>query len=153
MPIPASTIPAVKTYLYNQLTAALAGTADLAVFMDTPPNDPPVESDVIVVGDVELGFDPWQMVGSGGQGWLYEKYSVEILISVYRGGDHAQTVLTQATNLVYQVCDVVRLDPSLGGLVVQAYPASAHFESGWSEEGASGRVTDVEMKIAVEAGQ
>lgn len=150
--IPTSTMPAAKTYLFNQLTAAFAGTANLLVSMDLPPNDPPVEQDVIVVGDIEQSFDPWQMVGSGGQGWLYDKYTIQIMISVYRGGDEAQAVLTQAAALVYQVCQVVRTDPSLGGLVVQAYPASANYESGWSEEGASGRVTDVEMKIAIEAG-
>lgn len=152
MPIPASTIPLAKVYLFNQLTAALAGTQDLKVYMDLPPNDPPNEQDVIVVGDIEQNLEPWQLVGSGGEGWLYEKYSIQVLISVYRGGDVPQVVLTQAANLVYQVCDVVRLDPSLGGNVLQAFPASANYESGWSDEGASGRVTDVEMKIAIEAG-
>jgi hypothetical protein len=148
--IPASSIPDAKCYLFDQLTAAMAGTP-VGVYMDLPPNDPPVEDDVIVVGDIEQVMEPWQLVGSGGAGWLYEKYSIQIEISVYRGGDDARAVLTQAAALVLQVCTVVRADPSLDGNVLQAYPAGAHYQSGWSDEGASGRVTDVDMRIAIEA--
>lgn len=153
MPIPASSIPAAKQYLFNQIAAALASSKDLRVYMDEPPTDPPPESDVIVVGNVEQTFEPWEMVGSGGAGWLYEKYSIQVLVSVYRGGDEPIIVLTQATNLVYQVCSVVRTDPSLGNNVLQAYPASVNYESGWSDEGASGRITEAEIKIAIEGPQ
>ena len=151
--IPVSTIPAAKLYIFQQLMAAVGGGPDTGVYMDEPPNDPPVEADVIVVGDVEQAMEPWQMVGSGGSGWMYEKYSIDILVSVFRGGDDPVEVLTRAAALVAQVCAVIRTDPSLGGIVLQAYPASAHYQSGWSTEGASGRFTEVEMRIAIEAPQ
>jgi hypothetical protein len=151
--IPASSIPLAKQYLFDQIKAAVADQSDLGVYMDEPPTDPPPESDVIMVGNIEQAFEPWQIVGSGGEGWLYEKYSIVIQVSVYRGGDDPVGVLTRATGLVFQVCQVVRTDPSLGRLVLQAYPASVSYESGWSDEGASGRVTEAELKIAIEGPQ
>ena len=151
--IPDSSVPAAKLYLFDQLTAAFQGVPGVGVYLDEPPTDPPPEDDVVMVGDIEQTWEPWELVGSGGEGWLFEKYSIDVTVSVYRGGDEPRDVLNQAAALVKQVAAVVRVDPSLGGNVLQAYPASANYKSGWSDEGASGRVTEVEMKIAIEAPQ
>lgn len=151
--IPDSSIPAAKQYLFDQLLALFPQESGIGVYMDEPPTDPPPQDDVVMVGDIEQAWEPWELVGSGGEGWLFEKYSIDVTVSVYRGGDVPREVLTQAASLVKQVCQVVRVDPSLGGNVLQAYPASANYKSGWSDEGASGRITEVEMKIAIEAPQ
>jgi len=151
--IPDSSIPAAKLYLFDQLTATFQGQPGIGVYLDEPPTDPPPEDDVVMVGDIEQTWEPWELVGSGGEGWLFEKYAIDVTVSVYRGGDDPRGVLTQAAALVKQVAAVVRVDPSLGDNVLQAYPASANYKSGWSDEGASGRVTEVEMKIAIEAPQ
>lgn len=145
MTIPTSTVPAVKAYLFAQLEAACTkdpsdnGTHALLVSYDEPgPYEP---DDIVSVGAVtERRLTPLAFVGSGGANALREDYALEITIDVFRGGDQAQTCYERAWALLGQVETAVRADPTLGGLVEQAWPRLARDEPAWDEEHKGRRV-------------
>jgi len=153
-PIPVSTVPAVKAYLFAQLKAKLTPdpiqtASSLTVFYDEPgPNQP---DDIVVVGACKSRqVTPFQMVGSGGRGWLYEKYMLEVTVACFRGGDNAQLIYERAYALTGQIETAVRSDPSLGGLVTQAHPAGSHDDPQWETQH-KGRTVAVVIDIDVEA--
>ena len=135
--IPASSAPAARAWLFAQITAALtpdplSPTSSLLVCYDDPgPNQP---DDIVSIGKVQRTLSTNSMVGSGGAGYLEERYTVEIEIDVFRGGDSAQVAYTRAAHLADGVVAVVRSDLSLGGAVVSARPVSDVTEVAWDDE-------------------
>jgi hypothetical protein len=103
--------------------------------------------DIISVGDVMRTIDTFQMVGSGGAGWLDESFTVMVTVSVYRGGDNAQAVFERACVLAAAVEAAVRNDPTLGGAVTQAHPSVAEYMASWEAEH-KGRVAEIIMHIS-----
>jgi hypothetical protein len=132
--IPASTAPAVRRYLFAQLTAQLtpdplSPRSSLIVCYDEPgTNDP---DDIVCVGKVNRNISLGSFVGSGGAGWLDETYSVEIQVDVFRGGDDAQAAYERAALLSDQVIAIVRADPSLGNNVNLSRPTLHETEVSW----------------------
>ena len=149
MSAPVSTIPAVKAYLVALITTAVNDTTVLICYDDPGTNQP---DDIIAVRDVEQTLAPYELVGGGGAGWLYETYKVEIVVDVYRGGDFPQLVFERACALVAIVENAIRADPSLAGRVVTARPAGTHYASSWEDDG-KGRTCAAAMTIDVEARQ
>lgn len=147
MTIPASTIPAAKLYLHTQITALINDAAVLVSYDPPGPNQP---DDIVMVGAVDRQVVPYQMMGSGQAGWLDEQYSVEVVVSVYRGGDDARTAFERACTLADQVVYVVRTDPSLGGAVVVAHPEQSRYEPVHEDEH-KGRLVTVTIPIACRA--
>jgi len=131
MTIPASTVPTAKLYLLTQITALINDPAVLVSYDEPGPNQP---DDIVMVGDVERLVTPYNMVGSGGAGWLDEDYTVEVVVSVFRGGDDARTTFERACVLADQVVFVVRTDPSLGGAVVIAHPQTVRYGGAWDDK-------------------
>lgn len=137
MPIPSSSAPAVRAYLFAQLTAQLqpdpnVTTARLLVCYDEPGPDQP--DDIVSVGKVHRNIGVNSMVGGGGGGWLDERFTVEIEIDVYRGNDDPQYVYQRSSDLADAVIAVIRTDPSLGGLVLTARPQSSSHEVTWDDQ-------------------
>lgn len=143
MPIPASSVPTAVGYLYDHIVTAVNDPAVLVSYGPPGPNQP---DDIIVVGSVSREIIPWQMVGSGGAGWLDEIYTVDVVVSVYRGGDNGRVVMERACVLADIVVNVVRTDPSLGGAVVVANPAVVDYEPSFDGEH-KGRIVDVTVSI------
>jgi hypothetical protein len=135
MTIPSSTAPAVRAYLFAQLTAQLQPdpntTSSLLVCYDEPgPNQP---DDIVSVGKVHRTVGINSLVGGGGAGWLDERYTVEIEIDVYRGNDDPQYVYQRSSDLADAAIAIVRADPSLGGLVLTARPQTSSHEVTWDD--------------------
>jgi hypothetical protein len=136
MTIPSSSAPAVRRYLYAQCTAQLApdplnSRVSLLVCYDDPgPNEP---GDIVSIGRVARTINPDSLVGGGGPGWLSEAYSVAVTIDLFRGDDDAQAIFERGALLVDQVCAIVRTDPTLGGLVLEARPISSDIEGDWDD--------------------
>lgn len=154
MSIPASTAPAVMAYLVAQLKAApempatLLGDPVLVSYGIPGTYNTPA---AIAVGTRIIGTNRMeQLVGSGGAGWLYENYQLEVMTEAFLGGDDPQSVEQAAFSLWQLVSDVVRDDPSLGGLVVVAYPARWESQSSW-DPNHKGRVCQITAEIDVEA--
>ncbi|MEU5424028.1 hypothetical protein AB0H73_00230 [Streptomyces olivoreticuli] len=137
MPIPSSSAPAARRWLYQQLTAQLIpdpvnASSSLLVVYDQPgPGQP---DDIVAVGKVARQIDVDSLVGSGGAGWLSERYQVDVTVDVFRGGDDAQAAYERGAALADQVCAVVRADPTMGGAVLVARPVSSTHEVEWDEE-------------------
>jgi hypothetical protein len=118
MPAPVSTWPSVKAYLFAGITAACPSPVLVAY------NDPlgDLEDDVVVVGQVTRQVEAGAFVGGGGAGWLFERYTVDVTVSSFRGGDNPLAADVQCAALLDAVVEVVRADPSLGGRVLKAWP-------------------------------
>jgi hypothetical protein len=148
MTIPISSIPAAVLYLFNGVTALVN---DPAVLISYGPPGPRQPDDIVAIN---LGIDrmvvPYQMVGSGQAGWLDESYSIEVVVSVFRGGDDVRTAFERACTLADQVVYVVRSDPSLGGAVVVAHPEQSRYETGL-EDDHKGLLVTVTIPIACRA--
>lgn len=152
MSIPVSTAPQVKAYLVTQITNAVTPDADsrLRVFYGPPATDLP--NDVIVVGDVTARTTQHHaFVGGGGALARNETYTVAVEVDAFRGGDNAQLVEERAWTLAGVVETVVRTDPSLGGLVVEAWPAAQGVTETWDEThlGRHARITVAVTVLAV----
>jgi hypothetical protein len=147
MTIPASTVPTAVGYLFDHIVTAVNDTAVLISYGPPGPNQP---DDLIVVGAVQRDIAPIQMVGSGQAGWLDERYDVEIVVSVYRGGDASRTVMERACALVDIVVAVVRTDPSLGGVVVVAHPTLVSYDPSFDADH-KGRLVDATVTVSCRA--
>lgn len=131
MPIPVSTVPAVKAYLKTQLQAR-AELAGVLVSYDDP--GPGVTNDMVILGDTNRTVSRLALVGGGGDGALDESYTLTVTATAYRGGDEPQLVFERACALADVVVDVVRLDPSLGSRVVECWPSAIEHQSAWDTE-------------------
>ena len=113
--------------------------------------------DIIIVDNNGIGQTAnWHaLVGGGGQGSLDEKYRIGVMIEVFRGGsddtpadDPALIVRTRCKALADAVDVAVRTDPSLGGVVLSAYPAAHTFSAcEWADGSVSGRVMSCQIEI------
>lgn len=155
MSSPPSTAPGVVAYLVGQvpgspdLPATMLGDPPLVCYARPGTYQPAC---IIAVGTkITQQAQPYQMVGSGGAGWLYERYRLEVLISTFQGGEDPQAVQEAGWTCWQAVAGVVRADPSLGGRVVQAFPASYEMTTEWDPDH-KGFVADMTCEIEVEAG-
>lgn len=137
---PVSTVPAVKRYMFDQVSDALnqlpplPGFAAPIVFYDAPGQYRP--SDMMAIGHVyQRVVRPMAMVGSGGAGWLQEEYELEVISDVFRAGESLQI---DAYERAYQfnalMEEIVRSDPSLGGNVITAMPHFSFDGSEWEKD-------------------
>lgn len=136
------------TYLLNNITTAVNDTAVLVSYGPPGTNQP---DDLIAVGtSVARETVAYQMVGSGQAGWLNERYDLDIIVSVFRGGDNGQTVLERAAVLTDVVVAVIRTDPSLGGAVTVAHPSVSSYVPSYDQEH-KGRLVDVTITVSCSA--
>jgi hypothetical protein len=154
MSIPASTAPAVMAYLVAgvqaapEMPATLLGSPVLVSYGIPGTYNTPA---AIAVGTrITATARMEQLVGSGGPGWLYENYQLEVMVEAFLGGDDPQSVEQAAYSLWQVVADVVRDDPQLGGLVIVAYPSKWESVSSW-DPNHKGRVCQITGEIDVEA--
>jgi len=150
MTIPVSTAPAARMWLFNALTAGLLpDPADpasaLLVCLDEPGTFQP--ADIVSVGKVTRQLEVSSIVGSGGAGWLKERYTIDVQIEAARGGDNARLAFERASALVDQVVAVVRSDPTMGGNVLWARPALSTCEVLWQDDH-QGRVGSADLEIS-----
>jgi hypothetical protein len=147
--IPASSIPAAQTYLLTGLTALLTPDPEadgLLVCQGEPGTYQP--EDIVYIGSTHQTYSPEATVGTGGPLWLREDYQQSICVSVIRGGEDTALVMNRASALTNLIVNYVRSDPSLGGLVDRARPASVTYTPEWDKEHMGPRV-DVEITIDV----
>lgn len=135
--IPVSTAPAVRDWLFDQCTATLTPdpldkTARLIVVYDAPGTDQP--EDIVVIGEVSTEYNTNSLVGSGGAGWLEERYRVTVDVVIFRGGDSARAVAARAHLLAGQIMNITRSDPSLGGNVLIGRPAASTYTPDVSDD-------------------
>lgn len=132
MTIPVSTVPAVKAYLKTTLEAR--SEFQNTVLVEYGPATTFLADELVLLGDSRGTMTVARMVGGGGQFWMNEDYILEVDILLMRGEDDQQAAENRLHTIAAVICDAVRLDPSLGGLVTQANPASFAVELGWEDE-------------------
>lgn len=134
MTAPTSTAPAVKAAIVAGVQAALTAVSDTATLVCYDEPGPAQPDDIVSIGRVDREVTALSLVGSGGTGWLDEQYTIEVIVSSYRGGDDPQTVFERAASLADTVIEFVRSDPSIGGRVVVARPSHWTYEGTWEPE-------------------
>jgi hypothetical protein len=151
--VPVSTVPKFLSYLTSGLTANLtqvdAQTALGVAYIELAANYDPFDS--VVIGDAHTRTAKReQMVGTGGAGWLFESYSVDLQIVSWQGGNNFQPVTDRAWRLLGLVEGFLRSDPSCGGLVIEAYPAASKSSAGYMDNG-KGISCVIDLTVDVEA--
>lgn len=147
MTIPGSITKAAKAWIFSALDAALSadsGNSFLVCYDEPGPNQP---DDIVSVGAVDRTLARAGMVGSLGAGAFQDTITVHVIVSVYRGGDVAQTVFERACDLIDGVIDVIRADPTLGGIALRAWPKSFVVGAAAWEEDHKGRVSETDIPI------
>lgn len=156
--IPPSTAETAREYMFTNLTNILppdtANGSSLLVCYDEPGPDQP--DDVVSIGGVSLDYEFGSFVGSGGAGWLRERYSLNIIVDVFRGGDNAQMTFARAQYLSDLVMALVRYDVTLGTQgngagqpqIITATPKTSSVESEWDEEH-KGRHSVANIEISI----
>jgi hypothetical protein len=151
--VPVSTAPRVVAFLTSGLTANITpfdtNTALGVAYIEQPSGYDPF--DQVTIGDVgNRTTRREQMVGTGGTGWLYEDYTLDIEIVSWQGGQNLQLVLERAWRLLGQVEAFIRSDPSLGALVITAYPSSSKSTAGYMDD-KKGVSCVIDVTVDVEA--
>jgi hypothetical protein len=158
MTIPVSSVPAAYAYLVTTIKANIAadpnGSQILLALTQNPPDQP---NEIIALGDVVLDDEPAAMVGSGGQNWLNETYTIGGMVSTFTGSadtDGATTVQLAQIERVWQlysyVSTAIRSDPGLGGLVTVAQPFDVTMPMAtWTEGEDVGLVVELTFKIRI----
>lgn len=148
--IPNSSIPVVRAYLLSGLTATIqpdpSGQYELLVRLDEPGTYLP--DDIVYVGKVHQVYNPESVMGSGGRNWLTETYTVDVCVSIFRGGDDSESVFNRARSITDLIIAFVRSDPSFGGAVDRARPSMVTHDSEWDDD-AKGRRCDIEISIDI----
>ena len=131
MAYPTSTVPAAVAYLQTAFATQLNTDPDpenITLFIGNDPGlaDTP---DLVAITNVARQLEHFAMVGDGEDLAMYEKYSVFVKIS---SAQRAATEAEAAAALTARVWALlryleyaVRLDPSLGGIVLTAWPGQA----------------------------
>lgn len=150
--IPQTTAVLAKGWILDALVAQFVGDDTMTVFWDQPDASIPTENIVVVHRIMNRSAVHYRMTGTGGAGSFLETYSIEIAVDCYAGGDSGETraLETKAWNYASTVEAVVRSDPSLGGLVIQAFPSQSTDDPEWDQEH-KGRLVHIALSVAVEA--
>jgi hypothetical protein len=161
--VPGTTVEAARNALLAAIQAHPTitaqppdGVSPVLVQLDEPANYDP--EDIITVDGARVTLTHAAMVGTGGPNYLEENYTLEVNVSVYRGGDNAALAFKRARQLVDAVNAAVRTDPTLGigqgapppgaGYLIEAFPSRVDWTPHW-EENHKGRVVDVRIEIEV----
>jgi hypothetical protein len=149
-PIPPSNAPAARQWLFDQCTGLIKSDSSdprlsLLVCLDAP--GPYQADDIVSIGDISLEYEPGSFVGSGGAGWLRERFLIKVDVDVYRGGDNAALTFTRAQLLADFVAAICRADLTMGGNVTTATPHSVDIESEWDDQHA-GRHSVAKLEIS-----
>lgn len=151
--VPVSTAPAVVAFLTAGLTTNLTQydpqTALSVAYIEQTGGYNAF--DQVTIGDVgNRTVRRTQMVGTGGAGWLYEEYTLDIEVMSWQGGQNLQLVVERAWRLLGQVEAFIRSDPSLGNLVIVAYPSSSKSTAGYMDD-KKGVSCVIDVTVDVEA--
>lgn len=135
MTIPTSSVGPVMTYLFNHLTLGIAnvGVTGTAQVVWAEPTTY-LADNIVALGKVSREVTEAHMIGSGGAGWLREAYTIDVVVSCFRGSNDFQSLAPDLWSLISFVETTVRTDPSLGGAVSRAKPARSDGIGTWSDD-------------------
>lgn len=159
MTAPASSVPAVRQWLFQQCSTAVAAFTDPTVEVYLSQEDHESSQDLVVIGGAHRRVSPVRMVGGGGLGWLDETYTVDIEIACFVAGVDAfvdvggrDSVDTRAYKVLAAIEQQIRADPSAGGAVVVLHPAGSASQHEWDESEMGGHC-QITLTVEVTATQ
>jgi hypothetical protein len=152
MTIPVSTIPAALAGLQALVAAQVAtdaSAAQVVVCVGEPGMDLP--NDIIQLGtDVRRTVKPETFIGSFAAQALDEQYDIECKVSSWSGDPDPVAVINRAYQLAGYIETAVRTDPTLGGVVLEAYPSgTGGGNAEWSGDPV-GRLAELTVTIHIE---
>ena len=156
MTYPVSTVPRVLAYLQAALQAQFntdENPQNIYLCVGDPGEQAP--PDIVEITGVTRTTPHFAMVGDGEALALEEKYQVNVKISsAARGASQATispVIIARAWQLLAYVETAVRLDPSLGGIVLTAWPGkSTGGVPTWAEGNINGMICEITSTIDVE---
>jgi hypothetical protein len=149
MAIPVSIVPKAIAAIMAAVKIQVAtdpNATTIALVQGDPGPDLPV--DIIAIGTrAYRRMAPNNLVGSGSTYWLNEDPVITSLVSCYTGADDPVGIQTRAYQLVGYIETAIRTDPSLGGLVDQAYPSQTDDTGARWVDG--GRLVEITVDITI----
>ena len=133
-----SSVPAVRKYLAQLFATATAGFTDPPVKCDVSLPMDNSSDDRVIIGGATRRMEVLAVVGGMGYGAMKEDYTVEFQVqaTIY-GGDPFPAVDDRAYSILDACEEALRNDPTLGGLVMWAYPSGSKSEHDQDENGAA----------------
>ena len=123
----APTVASAYGYLLDAIPAQFPSDSGIGMYLGAPGEQP--ELQFIQILETRMAWSPETMIGSGAPEWLKEDYTISVKASAAGPVANFTTdplaILDQAWQLVTYIVTAVREDPSLGGLVLEAYPQQA----------------------------
>lgn len=159
MTAPASSVPTVRQWLYQQATTAVASFTEPTVEVYLSQEDHQSTQDLVVIGGAHRKSDPVRFVGGGGLYWMDETYTVDIEIASFVAGAKAFTdtatqdsVDTRAYKILAALEQAFRADPSAGGAVLRLFPSGSTSTHEWDDEAMGGHC-NISLTVEVTASQ
>lgn len=159
MTAPASSVPAVRQWLAQTCTTAVAGFTAPTVEVYLSQEDHESTEDLIVIGGAHRKGSPVRLVGGGGLGWMDETYTVDVDIACFVAGPDAfidtasqDSVDTRAYKVLAAVETAIRTDPSAGGAVLVLHPSGSTSLHEWDDEDRGGHC-QITLTVEVTATQ
>jgi len=151
MSIPVSTVPAALAGLQSLVATQVATdskASQIVLCLGEPGMDLP--SDIIQIGtNVRRSVRPQVFMGSFQAQALEEDYDIEVLVSSWSGDADPAAIVNRAYQLVAYVETAVRTDPTLAGVVLEAYPSSTNGGNAeWSGDPV-GRLCEITVTVHV----
>ena len=157
MSTPVSTVDAARTALYTLINGETAVSLQPALTIAKPgvylglPAGQNLPDDIIAIGSrVQQRSEPHNLVGGGGSYWLLEQYTIDVMVSCYRGGDDQSQAWSRMVALVAAVDDAIRQDPSLGNVIGVSWPAGHDYNLAYVEDH-KGWLADCEISVMVKS--
>lgn len=139
MTAPASSVVAVRAWLYSTITDAVASLTAPTVEVYLSQEDHESAQDIVVIQGAHRRVEVKRLVGGGGQFWVDETYTIDVEIACYVGGADAFPAVDQRAYQVLALIETaVRADPSAGGNVVQINPEGSVSLHEWDEDALGG---------------
>ena len=144
-----SNVPAIRAYLQAHITAAVAGLTPIPEVWTSIPQELSAD-DFVIVGGARRQVSGMAMMGGRTlPGSLKEQAYLTIQISSARGGTNSAGADAAAFAILDVVENVVRADPTCGGLTYDAIPSTSQSTHEQDDTGSS--VTTITLTVSTES--
>lgn len=159
MAYPVSTVPYAIEYLTTAFATQLntdPNPQNITLFVG---NDPGIADtpDLVAIVNVSRSLEHFAMVGDGEDLAMYEKYAIYVKISSAQRAATEAEAAAALTTRVWQLLSyleyAVRLDPSLGGIVLTAWPGQTQGGMVELAPDNNGWIAELTWKVDCEATQ
>lgn len=145
-----TTVKAAVAYLITQTKANLSRDGQHTLYIGYGDNmgegDP---DDQVFLGDITTDDELIGMRTPTNANPMSESFVIPFQISAFRANDDGKKAFERCVDMVNTIANIVRTDPTLGGVVLNAFPHKLVYPSPTESDNGQGRIAETELAIAV----